>query len=227
MKNFILTLLLLIPTLTFADSPATHGMLFFGVNKTYISHLPMFMRPHDYQLIAEISIPPAALATYRASLQEHPEETIYTLVPEKFVLPDLVAHPHPIHADLYRGHFERGGTVIAGGITVNLGAVLVFRKFDPKAVNPAFASYYLLGTPEEPYLAHLITAAPNFDQILRLAPGVPAVSGQASKVEVVGQADAQPLGATAKLELVKSGTRDSFPAQASEQLYLETGDLTP
>src|SRR5438128_933955 len=85
-----------------ADPPATHGMLLFGKSKIYVSHLPMFHSPHDYQMLAELELPPAALSAYKKSLAEHPAETVYTLVPERFSLPLMVAHPQPFRAELFR-----------------------------------------------------------------------------------------------------------------------------
>ncbi|MGE3974950.1 MAG: hypothetical protein AB7F59_10530 [Bdellovibrionales bacterium] len=38
-----------------ADPPSTHGMVVFGKNATYVSHLPMFHAPHDYQLVMKVS----------------------------------------------------------------------------------------------------------------------------------------------------------------------------
>ena len=38
------------------DKPATHGMLIFGTNKIYASHLPMFHSPHNYQVILELDL---------------------------------------------------------------------------------------------------------------------------------------------------------------------------
>jgi hypothetical protein len=33
-----------------------HGMLLFGADTLYLSHLPMFMRPHNYQVILEVVV---------------------------------------------------------------------------------------------------------------------------------------------------------------------------
>ncbi len=171
MKFLLLALLSLTaahPSLA-ADKPSTHGMLVFGkANTVYVSHLPMFHNPHDYQLIAQISLPEEAKSAYRKSLLEHPEETVYTLVPEAFVLPDMIAHPRPFKADLVRGHFERGGTALVTQVTVYFSKIVHFRKFDPKATQPAKAKYLYFGTREDSYLAHFITAKPDFDQVIEL-----------------------------------------------------------
>jgi len=38
------------------DRPAVHGMLLVGTNALYVSHLPMFHAPHDYQALAEVAL---------------------------------------------------------------------------------------------------------------------------------------------------------------------------
>jgi hypothetical protein len=172
----LLTLLLSLTSLA-ADKPSTHGMLLFGkANTIYVSHLPMFHNPHDYQLIAHLNMPSEAIKAYKQSLAEHPEETIYTLVPESFVLPEMVAHPEPFKADLVRGHFERGGTEIVTQVTVSFGKIVHFRKFDPKAIKPAASTFLYFGSREEAFLAHYITARPDFDQVIEAKGSAPDVA---------------------------------------------------
>lgn len=204
-----------------ADAPSVHGMLLFGSNKVYVSHLPMFHPPHDYQLIAEITLPADAAATYRRSLAAHPEETVYTLVPERLALPDLVAHPRPFRADLYRGHFERGGSVIAASVTVNLARVLVWRKFVPSAEKPAAASFVLFGNPAEAFVAHLIVAPPDFDQVIEAGAGAPVRDGEAVTLKGL---TAGPLAPPGWVFLQGPDGADT-ELKLQRQLYLEKGDL--
>jgi hypothetical protein len=221
-----LAFLFFIPLLALADQPAVHGMLVFGKTQVYLSHLPMFHAPHDYQLIAELELPSAALEIYRQSLAQYPEETIYTLVPERLALPDLVAHPHPFHADLYRGHFERGGTVIAGGLTVNLGNVLYWKKFVPGARKPDHAVNILLGSPTEAFLAHYIVAKPDYDQVLELGQNAAAVAGSTVIVDSTAQLFDQPLKAGQQLRLLPRDGSAAIDADVHRELYLETDDLS-
>ncbi len=130
-----------------ADQPGVHGMLVFGKGDTvYVSHLPMFHTPHDYQLIAELILPDGAKAAYLKSLRENPQETVYTLVPERFVLPEMVANPKPFKADLVKGHFERGGKELERQIAVKLGRIVHFKKFSSKEKKPALSTYLFFGT---------------------------------------------------------------------------------
>jgi hypothetical protein len=183
-----------------ADPQSVHGMAVVGNQKVYLSHLPMFHSPHNYQVILEVRLSPAAHSAYLKA-KAGSNETLYTLVPQAFVLPEMTAHPQPFKADLYQGHFERGGAVIASGLTVTITQVLYFKKFVPGAQKPSQEKYILFGNTQEQFLAHEITARPDFDQLLSVV------------------ADAEGLEAGAKTEVKLSDV------QVKQSLYLETGDL--
>jgi hypothetical protein len=156
-------------------------MLMVGEETIYLSHLPMFMSPHDYQVILEVALtntgsdPQAIYVSDRRTTGEK----IYTFVPERFVLTDLV-EPDPQHprrssfkGTLFRGHFERGGEPLpmtAAGqpptINAQVTQVVHFRKFDPEVGQLPQLEYLLFGKGKELFLAHLITRPPDFDQIL-------------------------------------------------------------
>src|SRR5215211_283613 len=150
------------------DIPARHGMLLFGAQTVYLSHFPMFMSPHNYQAIFEVTFSKAGtdpMATYVQDRQEHPEIRVYSWDPkEAFVLEHLVprdAH-HPqggsVKGSLVRGHFERdGSSTILTDVETNATRVIHFRQFDPHAQGLPQLEYVLFGQAQELFLAHLIT----------------------------------------------------------------------
>lgn len=189
-----------------ADSPALHGMAVFGHGHVYVSHLPMFHRPHDYQGLAEVSFGQSQ-ALYLKDTIDHPEEPLYTIEPENnFVLPEVFKDASVFPAKLYRGHFERGGTPISR-VNVQIKRVLSFTKFDPRATAPLETTYFVLGAPGELFLVHQIVAAPDFDQILT----------------AVGTAKTVSLVKTRKVPLQAGDVIGGLKVQKS--LYLEFGDL--
>jgi glyoxylase-like metal-dependent hydrolase (beta-lactamase superfamily II) len=150
------------------DVPGTHGMLMIGTDAVYVSHLPMFHSPHDYQLIAEVALPETSLAAYRADVRAHPGE-IYTLAPtERWILPDTIAEGAVFDADLYRGHFERGGEPILSHVAVSIRHVAHFRRFEPGR-RPDPTSWIGFGRGSEHFLAHRIEGAPDRDQIAEVS----------------------------------------------------------
>ncbi|MEH6416159.1 MBL fold metallo-hydrolase [Pseudomonas sp. CGJS7] len=157
----------------FADSPNTHGMLVVGVDAVYLSHLPMFHRPHNYQLIFEARLPEQALQTYRADAARYPGE-YYTLAPtEQWVLPETIKPDASFKADLYRGHFERGGVPIVRDIQVGVRELVHFRRFEPgRTAQPTH--WIGFGRASERFLAHRLEGPPDVDQIVQVRTTTPA-----------------------------------------------------
>ncbi len=151
-----------------------HNMVAFGRNTVFLSHLPMFMAPHDAQLILEV-----ALEDANGSLQEvwstereiHPDKRLYTMMPEKFALSTLYTPDPPARrsfkARFFRGHLERGGEAIPEltDVDVRITRVIYASRFG-QADKPDDLSYLLFGRGDELFLAHVISQPPDFDQIL-------------------------------------------------------------
>jgi hypothetical protein len=153
-------------------------MVVVGTKTMFFSHLPMFMSPHDYQVILEGTLSQSGTdpqRIYREDRARHPAGTVYTFNPVAFVLPDL-APPAPkrkqFRGDLFRGHFESPPefpaepSLIASGVTVEVTNVVYFQKLMPNTPRPNTLEYLLFGTSEEIFVAHLITGPPDFDQIV-------------------------------------------------------------
>lgn len=166
------------------DAPAIHNMLLVGEEAVYLSHLPMFQEsgrppmPHRYQVILEVAF--TRQDDYKKDRRAH-ASTIYMISPEPFVLPALVSTEPPGSplrsfkvSTVSRGHLEREGSVpIVRDVEVTVKEVVHFREFDPTASKPTQLEYVLFGKSRELFLAHLITAPPDFDQVLAVE-----VSGQ-------------------------------------------------
>lgn len=214
------------------DMPATHGMLLFGEKTLYLSHLPMFMTEHDHQVIMEVTLTAEegdAQIVYTTDRQRS-EERVYTLVPEQFSLQRLAADGPAKLASfkgtVFRGHFEKDGEPILRDVTVNVRQVIHFRKFDPAAESPPSLSYLLFGRDDEYYLAHFITAAPDFDQIVPVSLGSHDFSEEALNRGVR-------LAVPGRENRITDRLRDGqevvaqvdIALQTSRELYLEEGEL--
>ncbi|MEK2645416.1 hypothetical protein [Bdellovibrio sp. BCCA] len=200
------------------DPAAVHGMLLFGRSQIYLSHLPMFHTPHDYQVILQATLSREGLYAYQKSVNSS-DETVYTLVPEAFSLPEMLSRPVPFKAQIYKGHFERGGVLIADNVKVEI-KILYFKKFSGAEIKPSVGTYILFGNSQEQFLAHSITAAPDFDQILK-------VKTNAQDVAVVSfknLGNTEPLQAHQALEMTLGET--VWPIEIESSLYTEFGDLS-
>ncbi|MEJ7736719.1 MAG: hypothetical protein WKF97_04760 [Chitinophagaceae bacterium] len=164
-----------------ADPIATHNMLVVGEKAVYLSHLPMFQQkgkppmPHRYQVILEVGLEKQGSSPqndYMKDRQSHPSTKIYTINPENFLLPTLITpglNGDPLsrfNGTIFRGHFERGGTSILQEIDVRIRRVVYFKSFDSIFKKSTQLEYLLFGKGQELFLAHLITAPPDFDQVL-------------------------------------------------------------
>jgi len=160
------------------DQAAGHGMLVVGLDTVFFYHLPMFMSPHDYQVILEGTISQEGSdpqRTYSEDRKSHVRTRVYTFDPVPFVLPDLFP-PKPkrkkIRGDLFRGHFEKPPEFpaepfqIGTGVDVTIANVVFVQKLLPLPTPLAELKYLLFGKGTDLFLAHLITKKGDFDQVV-------------------------------------------------------------
>ncbi len=160
--------LLFTSALAHAQSAAVHGMVLFGSDQLYVSHIPMYMTPHDHQALIKVKISSTGLAAY-AKYNTAAGQQYFTLAPKPFVLPTLLNGTlTSFKADLYRGSFEQGGQVIASNITVQVEKIEYQARLS-KATKPATSlTYMTLNDGENSFLAHKLTAPNNFDHIVQI-----------------------------------------------------------
>jgi len=208
------------------DHPALHGMAVVGTEKIYLSHLPMFHSPHDYQVLLEVEFDEATKVAYKDNKAAF-SETVYTIAPEVFVLPEMAQAGKTFQALLFRGHFERGGAQLTSQALVKIKQVLFFKKFNPAEPKPVEAHFLLFGNEKEQFLAHGISAKPDFDQLLsvKVSKGLAAVDGVISLV-LPGFCNETALTAPEKVWAVEVESGNEIDLEVLQSLYLETGDLS-
>jgi len=215
-----IVLTILSASLVHADPPSTHGMLLFGQSMTYASHLPMFHAPHDYQAIFKLSLSDSnseqTVAAYTKAKAQH--HGIFTLVPEKMDLTKVLnGSKTQFQAEIYLGHFERGGTSI-GPVTVQVEAVIFSKKLQPNEKDVDL-EYVAFGESGEMYAAHLIKGKPSFDAVVQLTPLV----GEAQTLSVILNAgtNSQRLPVVGDTLITPSKSQ----IQIKNILYLEQAEL--
>jgi hypothetical protein len=202
------------------DKPSVHGMLIFGTDKIYASHLAMFHAPHNYQIIIEVVLEKVAKQKFVADQKAHPEFTTYTIEPEKFVLPDMISKQGSFKANLYRGHFERGGVKIADSILVKIVSIVYFKNFDITESKLSTSNFIVFGGSKEQFAAHQISHQPDFEQILQVKTTL-----EKNKKEIINCATSNhPIGISGNTITVKISNKDS-DITLLKQLYLEFDDL--
>ena len=211
-----------------------HNMVVFGRDTVFLSHLPMFMAPHDAQLILEVALENAD----GSSLQEawsreresHSDQRLYTLMPEKFALSTLYAPDPPergsFRARFFRGHLERGGEPIPGlaDVDVRITDVVYARRFDKRG-RPDDLTYLLLGRGGELFLAHVISEPPDFDQILSVGLAGPHPDEEDLKAGIQVVFPDRANTAEARLRHEETATARGHVTGAHQFLNLELADV--
>jgi hypothetical protein len=209
------------------DRPSIHGMLIVGEKTLFLSHLPLFHSPHDYQVLLEARFRSNSGDPRRLYAEDRARtgEKIYTLVPERFVLPEQVTGRRSFKADIYRGHFERGGVPIAKGVTVDILRVVHFRKLTPRAERPRQLEYVLFGKGDEVFLAHRVIAPPDFDQVLSVTTARPLGDVELSGRQILVLPAREPLRGAERLSAQVQSTGQPLALSVGTVFYTETSDL--
>ena len=222
-----------------------HNMLVVGQTQIFLSHLPMFMVPHNLQLILEATFQTDgsdAGDIYFQDRKTHPKTKIYTLEPEVFEVETLFAPPsgqparREFEGTVFRGHLERGGHAIDAltGIQVNVANVVYSQVFGPGLDKSAHLEYILFGEGPEFFLAHVIAAPPDFDQVLSVTienPPTPDELARGVRVSLPDRSDtaAQRIREGEKFQARghAAGSHQflSLNIQAGLEYYLEEGEL--
>jgi hypothetical protein len=153
-------------------SAAVHGMVIFGTDTLFVSHIPMYMSPHDYQAIMQVKLTHAssdALAVYQKALGASGKQTLFTVRPKPFILPNLLnGKIKSFTADLYKGNFEQGGKIVLSNVTVTVEENLYTTQLSKSTPAAGALNYIPVETSDSSYLVHQISAPNNFDHIVQI-----------------------------------------------------------
>lgn len=157
-----------------------HNMMLVGNEAAFVSHLPMFHNEHRFQVIARVQFTDGRRdlgVVYDSDRADHPEVRMYTVRPEdRFALSRLVSpveapERRSFTATVFRGHLERGGVEIGQleGISADVAEIVYAEELTGADGLGPDLQYILFGTGDEAFLAHRISAAPDFDQIVSVS----------------------------------------------------------
>ena len=225
---------------------AVHNMVVVGERRIFLSHLPMFMPPHNAQVILEATLVKQGQnidAVYFADRANNRTVRFYTLQPQSFVLQDLLRadppHPAPTQfaATIFRGHLEKGGVAIDAltNIEVHVKQVVHAHSFEGGDKLPTL-TYVMFGDDHERFLTHFISKAPDFDQLLSVsATGqlpTPEELQRGATLEVLGRgtlpADRLKAGETVPARGHVTGAHQfsNVNIAVKAELYFEEGELS-
>ncbi|PKI18179.1 hypothetical protein [Colwellia sp. 12G3] len=175
MKKVLFGLLILLSHVSFAEDEVkklppldpgymgVHGMVLVTQGSSiYASHLPLYKKPHNVQLLYKLDNKDLAI------LQTVRDSQLITIKPKPFNLQRLMrGEKMVIQADLYAGHFERGGMLVYENISLSFDKKLYVRTFDDIKPSSKQQEYDVVSLRQNYKIyIHRIQQAPSFDHIL-------------------------------------------------------------
>ncbi len=167
----ILSLLALVLTINFSlvwaqhedhDYMGSHGMVLLQspAGEFYAYHLPLYSKPHDYQLLYKVHVPGEVEAMFKAG-------EMITVLPERFDLMRLVNKEQlTLKTEFFSGHFERGGKKVHTG-QLEYGSLVYGRSLKVLEEKPADAKFNLVAVENKFYLyVHEIEKRPSYDALV-------------------------------------------------------------
>lgn len=163
-----------------------HGMVMVNNSATlYVSHLPLYSKPHDAQIVYKVSV---AEPHVRYLVRD---ADLVTIMPQKFNLQRMMrGEAFTITADIYTGHFERGGIKIYENIVVSLDEQLYYRELKDLASSSIKREYdsIPLGKNER-MLIHKIQSRPSYDHLILFYDNVNCMTSFNTSSAVPGQGE--------------------------------------
>jgi len=155
----------------------SHGMVLFtdGTN-LYANHLPLYQKPHDYQLIYQVNtkqnqkIIDYLQGDSSLSADKYLSQMV-TILPEPYDLNRLIENqPLTLSATVFKGHFERGGKTWLEDIQLDFVKMLVNKKItvsnsDVKTRKQQWLVRELALTTDKLFI-HVINKKPSYDALI-------------------------------------------------------------
>ena len=147
------------------DYMGSHGMVLVSHSSTiYASHLPLYHKPHDVQLLYKLENKDLAL------LQMVRDGDLITIKPQPFNLQRLMrGEKMIITADVYSGHFEREGMLVYQNMPLNFSKQLYVRELKEIKKSSTKQEYDVISLSKNYKIyIHKIQQAPSFDHLLHV-----------------------------------------------------------
>lgn len=140
-----------------------HGMVLVNQGSSiYASHLPLYKKPHNVQLLYKLDNNDLAV------LQTVRDGQLITIKPKPFNLQHLMrGEKMVIQVDLYAGHFERDGMLVYENLSLSFDKQLYVRTFDDIKPSSTKQEYDVVSLRNNYKIyIHRIQQAPSYDHIL-------------------------------------------------------------
>lgn len=142
-----------------------HGMVLVShTSSIYASHLPLYHKPHDVQLLYKLENKDLSL------LQLVRDAELVTIKPKPFNLQQLMrGEKMTIMADVYMGHFERDGSLVYENMPLNFAKLLYVRDFSDIDESSKKQEYDMVELSKSNRIyVHRIQKAPSYDHLIHI-----------------------------------------------------------
>ncbi|WP_286262666.1 hypothetical protein [Thalassotalea atypica] len=143
-----------------------HGMVLMSKSSTvFASHLPLYNKPHNVQLIYKLEVKDFNL------VQVVRDNDLVTIKPEAFNLQRLMrGEKMTINAELYIGHFERDGMKVYDNVSLVFDKQLYMRELTDIAPSSNEQEYDVVSynSKADRLYIHRLQKAPSFDHIIHI-----------------------------------------------------------
>jgi hypothetical protein len=175
-KKILTTTLIIFNLKAYANEQvkSRHGMFVVGEKTTYLVHMPMLHKPHDFQLILDVRLKCLRVQVMLCEeMQKYAQlsksNELVTLLPEPLNTEDLVnSKIKSFQASLYQGHFEKEGLLI-GTVKVEILNTVWHHQISPVTESISLTDEYLIfGGSGEYYTTHIIKNESNFNYVAKI-----------------------------------------------------------
>jgi len=142
-----------------------HGMVLASQSSSiYASHLPLYHKPHNVQLVYKIDNKDVSL------LQLVRDAELVTIKPQPFNLQRLMrGEKLTVMADVYMGHFERDGMLVYKSLPIVLDKLLYVRDFSDLKESSNKQEYDVIKLRKNKRIyIHRIQQAPSYDHLIHI-----------------------------------------------------------
>lgn len=184
-----------------------HGMVLFTHRSTvYAYHLPLYHMPHNIQVLYKLEVKDVAL------LQMIRDAELVTIKPEVFNIQRLErGEEMVINADIYMGHFERGGMLMHQTRPLTFAKKLYARYINELDLSSNKQVYDVVDLKNNYKIyIHRIQQAPSYDHVIH-------IDVEASCLSSFNTSSAVPKRSELQFKFINCGTM--------KPLYYETEDF--
>ncbi len=152
------------------ESPSEHSMVVLGRDPSniFLHHVALFNDyNHTFHVTLEAKLAdPAAQKAYK-DYRDANGDSLVVLDPELFILTEIKSGQRTSFKAALK-HLWKSAIKGLEDVQIDIVRIIQFRTYDLNENYPSRLTYQIFGNGSEAFLAHQVTGAPNFQQVVKL-----------------------------------------------------------